>query len=660
MTGERPPIEAREPSLAALELAGSLQGAILGAEGQGHALAPHQKQTLFAIGQGFVEGQVEGFVDVANDSDKEQLIAVMAQAVVPAGKRVLILASDVEAANVLVGPDRKSGLGRFSDVLKTGVVRINYGGRKDIRRGDEDLGQVVVSTYQGAVEEYKLIERGKGIRGDFDLILGAEHALSEKAETSRNTLTRYMPNAIRLGFSVSPDNTDNQSAQIWGRSWLGVQSPTQEEAQQALQIEVRRTIDFGYVPSADYEIEPGPELESLPPKTDSIRGAKQWERTLKRAGMPAELPANIVFSPNLADKYNNARIRLMLKTGEEPTSAEIADALWDASDEQRARVREFGQQLAMDSEVVLEMPTEDEDPVFEAVARIMLKDYVANTLDNYPESNSVPEDLRGRAAEILRLRYGIGIDESLNQHEVGEIFGVTPQQVGIIERRMLTRLRLPENSQALRSYVGLPERSAEAETDPSIETKKYFPSLPEVRTVDADNYETYKEYLLALSEVKANMWVEDKHEELTTFMEKIKDKWQLRKTESHLHVKPIGYIAKDYAYRDTFVSADSPKAVKIEPWTLPKVYNANELRAHALMRQRVEIDEEINAVALIQRRVASRPTGGDAQGSLETTKTVLSIRMDALRKYRNILDAYVRQYLDKEPEHVSYRWAERT
>lgn len=206
----------KEPSLPALELAGSLQGVMADvAANRWYDLDIHQEGALQAIGEGLVSGVTEGYVESATGSGKTLLLSLLTEAAVRAGKRVHILAPTTQIGDQLIGSDGETGLGKFTSLLDDMAVRQNYG-----RRRANPHAQVVVSTYAGVLEEFKARERGGGRLGEFDLILGDESHRSLGAGTSQ-ALNQYMPDAVKVGFSATPDfGMDRRSEEVWGKSWF--------------------------------------------------------------------------------------------------------------------------------------------------------------------------------------------------------------------------------------------------------------------------------------------------------------------------------------------------------------------------------------------------------------------------------------------------------
>ena len=66
---------------------------------------------------------------------------------------------------------------------------------------------------------------------------------------------------------------------------------------------------------------------------------------------------------------------------------------------------------------------------------------------------TVLESLGEREAQIIRLYYGIGIEEALTLDEIGERYGLTRERIRQIKEKALRRLRHISRSRRLRPYL---------------------------------------------------------------------------------------------------------------------------------------------------------------------------------------------------------------
>jgi RNA polymerase primary sigma factor len=58
-----------------------------------------------------------------------------------------------------------------------------------------------------------------------------------------------------------------------------------------------------------------------------------------------------------------------------------------------------------------------------------------------------------RQAQILRMRFGIGLDDDMTLEEVGQVYGVTRERIRQIEAKALKILSHPARSKELRDLL---------------------------------------------------------------------------------------------------------------------------------------------------------------------------------------------------------------
>lgn len=171
------------------------------------------------------------------------------------------------------------------------------------------------------------------------------------------------------------------------------------------------------------------------------RGVFSQTRTVK-------VPAYVLEQ---AGKVREVKSRLQEKTGRQPLAEEIART-GNISTKSVKRVLDAEKKtLTLDS------------PVWDGENATFL-DFVADTRVNSADSViadiSLPRNineallkLSHREREVLKMRFGIGYDDSLTLDEIGRKFSLTRERIRQIEKKALVRLRKSKHAPALRSLM---------------------------------------------------------------------------------------------------------------------------------------------------------------------------------------------------------------
>ncbi|MDR0486076.1 MAG: sigma-70 family RNA polymerase sigma factor, partial [Elusimicrobiota bacterium] len=158
-----------------------------------------------------------------------------------------------------------------------------------------------------------------------------------------------------------------------------------------------------------------------------------------------------VHMKELISKLTKLKKRYQQDIGSEPTIEEYARDLKLSTD----RVRKILKM--MQEPVSLATPIGEEDDS-------VLEDFIEDQRSPNPvvktqqyrlqlELKKVLNTLSPREAEIISLRYGIGIGYPSTLEEVGKKFGVTRERVRQIEAKAIRKLRHPSRSKSLREYL---------------------------------------------------------------------------------------------------------------------------------------------------------------------------------------------------------------
>jgi len=171
-------------------------------------------------------------------------------------------------------------------------------------------------------------------------------------------------------------------------------------------------------------------------------------RAIADQGRTIRIPVHMIEAIN---KVTAASKRLIQRTGREPTFEEIAEEM-NLPVEKIQHIFQIAQ-----SPISLETPIGSEE---DSLLSDLIEDEEAEAPDTQTVSNVVKEQVQAalkalsdREAEIIRLRFGIGGNESQTLEEVGKKFGITRERVRQIEAAALKKLAHPGRSKPLRDLL---------------------------------------------------------------------------------------------------------------------------------------------------------------------------------------------------------------
>ncbi|HEB85074.1 MAG TPA: sigma-70 family RNA polymerase sigma factor [Bacteroidetes bacterium] len=161
------------------------------------------------------------------------------------------------------------------------------------------------------------------------------------------------------------------------------------------------------------------------------------------------LPLNRVGALN---KIGKAYSNLEQTFEREPSPEEIAEALDMTPFEVTDTLKMSGRHLSMDAPF-----NQGEDN--------RLLDILHNDSEPPPDTTLISESLKKeverslatlspREAEVIRLYFGLNIEQPLTLEEIGEKFSLTRERVRQIKEKAIRRLRHASRSKALRAYLG--------------------------------------------------------------------------------------------------------------------------------------------------------------------------------------------------------------
>lgn len=157
-------------------------------------------------------------------------------------------------------------------------------------------------------------------------------------------------------------------------------------------------------------------------------------------------------------------------SGREPTLAELAERVEMPSHKLAALLRIAPEPSSIDEAAVDGMIAIDARDVYASPdpADVVAESQLNQAVDRYISSLSTKDRKEER---ILRMRFGIGVDEALTLDEIGMRFEVTRERIRQIEAKALRRLRHPGRSEPFaRMALGLqPEENLLAQSVPEPE-----------------------------------------------------------------------------------------------------------------------------------------------------------------------------------------------
>ncbi|MBZ0263559.1 RNA polymerase sigma factor RpoD/SigA [bacterium] len=160
------------------------------------------------------------------------------------------------------------------------------------------------------------------------------------------------------------------------------------------------------------------------------------------------LPLNRVGALN---KIGKAASELEQTYEREPSPDEIADALEMTAGEVNDALQMSGRHLSMDAP----FKQGEENSLLD-----VLSDADQPTPDHTLIGSSLKKELEmalasvsPREAEVLRLYFGLNIDEPLTLEEIGVKFSLTRERIRQIKEKALRRLRTTKRSKALQAYL---------------------------------------------------------------------------------------------------------------------------------------------------------------------------------------------------------------
>ena len=171
-------------------------------------------------------------------------------------------------------------------------------------------------------------------------------------------------------------------------------------------------------------------------------------RSIADQARTIRIPVHMIETIN---KLNRISRQMLQEKGREPTPEELA-AKMGLPEEKIRKVMKIAKEP-----ISLETPVGDDDDShlgdFIEDSSIVVPAEAATSESLKHAINSVLEEMPPREAQVLRMRFGIGMPSDHTLEEVGRQFGVTRERIRQIEAKALRKLRHPCRSAGLRGFL---------------------------------------------------------------------------------------------------------------------------------------------------------------------------------------------------------------
>ena len=171
-------------------------------------------------------------------------------------------------------------------------------------------------------------------------------------------------------------------------------------------------------------------------------------RSIADQARTIRIPVHMIETIN---KLNRLSRQMMQEIGREPTPEEMSKRLDIPEDKMRKVMKIAKEPISMETPI-----GDDEDS--------NLGDFLEDSTINSPiddaairglkdATDEILASLTAREAKVLRMRFGIGMNNDHTLEEVGKQFDVTRERIRQIEAKALRKLRHPTRSDVLKSFL---------------------------------------------------------------------------------------------------------------------------------------------------------------------------------------------------------------
>ena len=171
-------------------------------------------------------------------------------------------------------------------------------------------------------------------------------------------------------------------------------------------------------------------------------------RSIADQARTIRIPVHMIETIN---KLNRISRTLVQKNGRDPTPEELAEAM-DMPEEKIRKVLKIAKEP-----ISMETPIGDDEDShlgdFIEDSNVMSPLEAATTRGLSEATNEVLASLTPREERVLRMRFGIDMNTDHTLEEVGRQFDVTRERIRQIEAKALRKLRHPNRSELLKSFL---------------------------------------------------------------------------------------------------------------------------------------------------------------------------------------------------------------
>lgn len=171
-------------------------------------------------------------------------------------------------------------------------------------------------------------------------------------------------------------------------------------------------------------------------------------RSIADQARTIRIPVHMIETIN---KLNRISRQMLQEKGREPTPEELASKMGLPEEKIRKVMKIAKEPISLETPVGDDEDSHLGDFIEDSSIVVPAEAATSESLKN--AINGVLDEMPPREAQVLRMRFGIGMPSDHTLEEVGRQFGVTRERIRQIEAKALRKLRHPCRSQGLRGFL---------------------------------------------------------------------------------------------------------------------------------------------------------------------------------------------------------------